>query len=211
MENLKKISKLVESCRKNKKKNIDYIQGNEAKIKKEFEKVPEVFVGNSNLIILGSYNSNGHSFIELKNQSNGQNIIININQDYSLSCKVKNAGDLAVPSAKVEFYVSREMDIPFGDLLEIKNRGNVGWDISDFSLLGIANCWLNPGEEKEVSLIFKSSFISKGRSSIEERLRVRGNMRLFVVRVFSFSPLDIPTQINALMCNDNHIGFRLSF
>lgn len=211
MKNLKEISKLVESCKKNKSKNLVYIEGNKAKIKKELGKVPEVFVGNSKLIVLGSNNGIGRPYIDLRNQSNIQNTVINNDEYYTLACKVKNKGDLAVPSTKVEFYVSKEMDIPWGDLLEIKNRGSVGWDIKDFNLLGIVTAFLNPNEEKKVSLTFKSSFISKGRSSIQGRLYVRGNVRLFAIRVFSFSPLDIPATTNVLMCNDDHIAFRPSY
>jgi hypothetical protein len=215
MKNLKEISKLVESCR-----NLAYIEGNKAKIKKELRKVPEVFVGNSNLFISFGEHDNG------TNRFSSQLIIDALSNsitfkegehyvDYNgsrilplkVSCSVKNLGDLAVPSAKVEFYTSGFLH---RDVIREISRlsGNMPLGVSDFTYLGVTDCWLNSGETKSVSLDIPLQYVFDFYSSLLDFRRV-DLTKLLIIRIFSLSPEDLPTSINTFIMNDKHIAFKV--
>jgi hypothetical protein len=69
----------------------------------------------------------------------------------------------------------------------------------------VKSCWLNPHETKKVSISFVPSITRFGNDPDPRRLNTS---TLIVIRIFSFSPLDLPNTINTFKLNDKHIAFR---
>ena len=89
---------------------------------------------------------------------------LNVGTLYNINCVVQNAGDLTVPSAKVEFYLvtpSLGMDTRFG------------------KKLGVTSTWVNSYSSSEVNMQYLIEPSDAGH-------------RCLFARVFSFSPVDIP-------------------
>jgi hypothetical protein len=105
---------------------------------------------------------------------------------YQLSCVVRNAGDLNVPSAKVEFYYLDKA---------------LGFDTRNAQLLGVASAWIRPFGRATVTLNY----------TVPKKITWEGfqgwHHFAFMVRVFSFSPLDIPVEDYSLNPRiDRHIA-----
>ena len=89
---------------------------------------------------------------------------LNVGTLYNIKCVVHNAGDLIVPSAKVEFYLvtpSLGMDTRFG------------------KKLGVTSTWVNSYSSSEVNIQYLIEPSDAGHKCL-------------FARVFSFSPIDIP-------------------
>lgn len=98
---------------------------------------------------------------------------------YQFSCNVRNRGDLIVPSAKVEFF----MVTP-----------SLGLDLRFATKMGVAAGWVNPYATTKVAINY----------TIPNN--VSGHKCLFV-RVFSFSPVDLPVEDYHLSPPlDRHVG-----
>lgn len=98
---------------------------------------------------------------------------------YNIKCLVHNKGDLNVPSAKVEFYLTTP---------------SLGFDTRFGKKLGIAATWVNCYSSSEVNIRYLVEPSDAGHKCL-------------FARVFSFSPLDVPlhdTLLNPVQ--DRHVG-----
>lgn len=100
-------------------------------------------------------------------------------QTYRLACTVRNNGDLIVPSAKVEFFLSNP---------------SLGFDTRYATKLGVVDGWVNPYSATTVYLPYLVPPDLSGH-------------RCLFARVFAFSPLDIPLDDYALSpIPDRHVA-----
>lgn len=98
---------------------------------------------------------------------------------YNLKCLVHNRGDFIVPSAKIEFYLVTP---------------SLGFDVRFAKKLGIMTTWVSCYSSSEVKLQYLVPASDAGHKCL-------------FVRVFSFSPLDIPLHDTLLDPRiDRHIG-----
>ena len=89
---------------------------------------------------------------------------LNVGTLYNVNCVVHNAGDLIVPSAKVEFYLVTP---------------SLGMDTRYGKKLGVTSTWVNSYSSSEVNIQYLIEPSDAGHKCL-------------FARVFSFSPLDIP-------------------
>lgn len=89
---------------------------------------------------------------------------LNVGTLYNFKCVVHNAGDLTVPSAKVEFYLVTP---------------SLGMDTRYGKKLGVAATWVNSYSSSEVNIQYLIEPSDAGHKCL-------------FARVFSFSPIDIP-------------------
>lgn len=89
---------------------------------------------------------------------------LQVGQTYNIKCTVRNAGDLFVPSAKVEFYIANP---------------SLHFDTRFATQIGVTSGWVDSQGAAEQNLTFR----------VPQNLD--GHKCLFA-RVFSFSPLDLP-------------------
>ncbi|MCM5663644.1 hypothetical protein [Galbibacter mesophilus] len=85
---------------------------------------------------------------------------------YRINCDLRNAGDLHVPSAKVEFFLTTP---------------SLGFDTRYSDLLGVTSTWMSPMSTNTTTLDHTFSNTQSGH-------------RCLFARVFSFAPQDIPVQ-----------------
>ena len=98
---------------------------------------------------------------------------------YSIACVVRNRGDVAAPSAKVEFFLADP---------------TIGMDTRFAKRLGVGSTWIAPRGSGEVRTLYTVPANEAGHKCL-------------FGRVFSFSPLDLPIddfQLDPRV--DRHIG-----
>jgi hypothetical protein len=98
---------------------------------------------------------------------------LNAGETYNISCTVRNRGDMAVPSAKVEFWLTDP---------------TLGFDTrfaTHLSLGNVPSTWVNSNTTAVVNFPYSVPPIESGHKCL-------------FARVFSFSPLDIPVDNFAL-------------
>jgi hypothetical protein len=105
--------------------------------------------------------------------------LLDSGKTYQFSCTVRNRGDLIVPSAKVEFFLCDP---------------TLGFSTQFATQIGITTGWVNPYATNTVSIVYTIP------------PSISGHKCLFA-RAFSFSPVDLPTDVNALHPpTDRHVA-----
>lgn len=150
-------------------------------------------------------------------------------QAYKIKCLIKNTGDLVVPSAKVELFVTKDFSI--NSLRDNRRIVDITYAVDKLKLVGIKDCWLNPNNSSEIEFEYTPDFNSRrsvavipdvlpgirvpfeipeyDRDALRRFLLNRSGKTLIVMRVFSFSPLDLPKETNSFrIYSDRHIGFK---
>lgn len=173
----------------------------QAMIRKEMGFIPPVFEGNCNLIIPSFNRDQGRRPVsQAVNLLNPSGLMVYDSSDqpvnsvlrgkeYKIRCRLMNTGDLAVPCAKVELFISRpnlaiivgERPYPirlFGDSVQVQQH------------------WVNPGT-KHIEFKYVFDF---------GRLRIPLNSKFVIaVRAFSFSPRDLPKNLTHLDAREDKL------